>query len=67
METQKKHLRDKVLKSLIMFYAYENDELKGYEVVEYKTQDNNGNLIKSGAMVSMGLRTIMWLKKRRSF
>ncbi|WRA38656.1 hypothetical protein KVL00_04315 [Helicobacter pylori] len=67
METQKKQLRDNVLKSLIMLYANENDELKGYEVIEYKTQDNNGDLIKSGAMVSMGLRTIMWLKKRRSF
>ncbi|KHL78182.1 hypothetical protein [Helicobacter pylori] len=67
MEAKKKQLRDNVLKSLIMLYIHEHDELKGYEVIEHKTQDNNGNLIKSGAMVSMGLRTIMWLKKRRSF
>ncbi|MFP6067141.1 hypothetical protein ACLF9N_03825 [Helicobacter pylori] len=45
MEKQKKQLRNNILKSLIMFYACENDELKGYEVIEHKTQDNNGEFV----------------------
>ena len=45
METQKKQLRDDLLKNLIRLYIHENDELKGYEVIEHKTKDNNGNLM----------------------
>ncbi|WQW57833.1 hypothetical protein KVJ84_06635 [Helicobacter pylori] len=45
MEAQKKQLRDDILKGLIMLYASENDEGKGHEVVDYKTQDHNGTPI----------------------
>ena len=54
METQKKQLRDKVLKSLIMLYACENDELKGYEVIEHETQDKNGNIIVTANLKRIG-------------
>lgn len=27
-----------------MLYAHEHDELKGYELLEYKAQDNTGNI-----------------------
>lgn len=54
MATKKKRLRDNVLKSLIMLYIYENDELKGYEVIEHKTRDNNGNLIVTATLKHIG-------------
>ena len=54
METQKKQLRDNVLKSLIMLYIHENNELKGYEVIEHKAQDNNGNLMVTASLKRIG-------------
>lgn len=44
MEERSKELGDNVLKSLIMLYTHEHDELKGYELFEYKAKDNTGNL-----------------------
>lgn len=54
METQKKQLRDDVLKSLIRLYLCKNDELKGYEVIEHKTKDNNGNLVVDATLKQIG-------------
>ncbi len=57
METQKKQLRDNILKSLIMLYACENDELKGHQVIEYKTQDNNGNIMVTATLKRIGSKS----------
>ncbi|WQV31544.1 hypothetical protein KVK17_00620 [Helicobacter pylori] len=54
METQKKQLRDNILKILIMLYTHENDELKGYEVIEHKTKDNNGSLMVVATLKRIG-------------
>ncbi|OPG62068.1 hypothetical protein BGL87_06655 [Helicobacter pylori] len=54
METQKKQLRDNILKSLIVAHINENDELKGHEVIEYKIQDNNGNLMVNAILKRIG-------------
>lgn len=63
MGTQKKQLRDNILQSLIMLYTQEHDELKGYELLEYKAQDNNGNLIVTASLKKIGssndLKTII--------
>lgn len=45
MEEKNKKLRDKVLKSLIMLHTHKQEELKGYEVLEYKAQNNTGDII----------------------
>ena len=54
METKKKQLRDNVLKSLIMFYACQNDELNGYKVIEHKTKDNNGAIMVEATLEYIG-------------
>lgn len=54
MEARSKKLRDNVLKSLIMLYAQEHDELKGYEVIEYKAKDNNGNISITAILKKIG-------------
>lgn len=54
MEEKNKKLRDKALKSLIMLYAHEHDELKGYEVVEYKAKDNTGNISITAILKKIG-------------
>ena len=54
MEAKKKQLRDKVLKSLIRLYACGDKALKGYEVIEYKIQDNNSNLMVSATLKRIG-------------
>lgn len=54
METQKKQLRDNVLKSLIMLYIHENDDLKGHAVIEHKTKDNNGELVVYATLKKIG-------------
>lgn len=55
MEAQKKQLRDNVLKSLIMLYINKNEALKGYEVIENKTQDNNGRLMVTASLKRTGI------------
>ncbi|RKV56831.1 hypothetical protein [Helicobacter pylori] len=54
MQTQKKQLRDNVLKSLIMLYIGTNDELKEYELIGYKTKDNNGSLMVNATLKKIG-------------
>ncbi|GAA9604120.1 hypothetical protein UBN9_13830 [Helicobacter pylori] len=54
MEEKNKKLRDKVLKSLIMLYAHKQDQLKGYEALEYKTQDDTGNIIITATLKKIG-------------
>lgn len=54
MEARSKKLRDKVLKSLIMLYTHEHDQLKGYEVLEYKAKDNNGNISITATLKKIG-------------
>lgn len=54
MEKPKKQLRDNVLKSLIMLYISENEALKGHEVIEYKTQDDNGNIMVTATLKRIG-------------
>lgn len=54
MKGKDKELKDEVLKSLIMLYTHEHDELKGYEVIEYKTQDNTGNIIITAILKKIG-------------
>jgi len=53
-EARSKELRDNVLKSLIMLYAHEHDELKGYELLEYKAQDNTGNISINAILKKIG-------------
>ncbi|WQX36787.1 hypothetical protein KVK13_02570 [Helicobacter pylori] len=36
------------------FYIHENDELKGYEVIEHKTQNNNGDLMVMATLKKIG-------------
>lgn len=57
MEARSKKLRDKVLKSLIMLYAHEHDQLKGYEVIEYKAQDSTGNISITAILKKIGSNT----------
>lgn len=54
MEARSKELRNKVLKSLIMLYTHEHDELKGYELLEYKVQDNTGNISITAMLKKIG-------------
>lgn len=54
MGTKKKQLRDNVLKSLIRLYTNEHDELKGYELLEYKTQGKNGTLMVYATLKRIG-------------
>lgn len=54
MEARSKELRDNVLKSLIMLYTHEHDELKGYEVLEHKAQDNIGNISITAILKKIG-------------
>ena len=54
MEARSKELRDNVLKSLIMLYTHEHDELKGYELLEYKAQDNTGNISITAILKKIG-------------
>ncbi|GAA8543249.1 hypothetical protein HpBT274_16240 [Helicobacter pylori] len=44
MEEKNKELRANVLKSLIILYTHDHDDLKGYEVDEYKALDNTGSI-----------------------
>lgn len=37
-----------------MIYMHEHDELKGYEVLEYKTQNNTGNVSISATLEKIG-------------
>ena len=37
-----------------MLYAHEHDELKGYEVLEYKIQDNTGNISITATLKKIG-------------
>ncbi|GHR68885.1 hypothetical protein VN0614_15340 [Helicobacter pylori] len=57
MEARSKKLRDNVLKNLIMLYTHEHDELKGYEVLEYKAKDNTGNIIITAILKKIGSST----------
>lgn len=54
MEARSKKLRDDVLKSLIMLYAHGHDELKGYELIEHKAQDNTGSIIVTAILKKIG-------------
>ena len=54
MGERSKELRDNVLKSLIMLYTHEHDGLKGYEVLEYKAQDNTGNISITAILKKIG-------------
>ncbi|WP_305864823.1 hypothetical protein [Helicobacter pylori] len=54
METKKKQLRNNILESLIRLYIGKNDELKGYEVIDHKTKDNNGNLVVYATLQQIG-------------
>lgn len=54
MEARSKKLRDDVLKILIMLYAHEHDRLKGYEVLEYKAQNNTGNISITAILKKIG-------------
>lgn len=51
-----KKLRDNVLESLIMLYAHEHSELKGYELLEYKAQDNTGHISINAILKKRGSR-----------
>lgn len=44
MEPRSKELRNNVLKSLIMLYKHEHDEIKGYELLDYTVKDKTGNI-----------------------
>ena len=54
MEKKNKKLRDKALKSLIMLYVNEHDELKGYGLSEYKASDNTGSIIIAAILKKRG-------------
>lgn len=57
MEARGKKLRDNVLKSLIMLYPHEHDQLKGYELIEYKAKDNTGNIRLAAILKNIGSST----------
>lgn len=54
MGGRSKELRDNVLKSLVMLYACEHDELKGYELLHYEVQDNAGNISITAILKKIG-------------
>lgn len=45
MKTKEKKLSHKALDSLIRFHLIRNDDLNGYELVDFKAQENNANPI----------------------
>ena len=45
MKTKEQKLSHKALDSLIRLYLIRNDDLNGYELVDFKAQENNANPI----------------------